>query len=202
MATMGETQVWEPVTPTGTALALLIVTCIFSVLIMIVLPLRFFIRMYTRCLGFEDWLMFAGFVSIYPAPNPFSTSSTSENSGTWYFINSSFSVFWLEKGTTSNDWRSYLGRCTHPKWFYHIRLLHRHWITRLKDQCPPNDPVRFGYSLLANDIRNKHSTNQMLHLVDFDQADNTKQIPLPTLHTIRHLSRRWYRLILRCVASL
>ncbi|TID15305.1 hypothetical protein E6O75_ATG08558 [Venturia nashicola] len=61
---MGETQVWEPITPTGTALALLIVTCVFSVLIIIVLPLRFYIRLYTRCLGFEDWLMFAGFVDV------------------------------------------------------------------------------------------------------------------------------------------
>ncbi|RDI80810.1 hypothetical protein Vi05172_g9213 [Venturia inaequalis] len=64
MATMGETQAWEPITPTGTALVLLIVTCIFSVLIMIVLPLRFYIRLYTRCLGFEDWLMLAGFVDV------------------------------------------------------------------------------------------------------------------------------------------
>lgn len=70
MATLGEAQVWEPITPTGTALVLLIVTCIFSVLIMIVLQLRFYIRVYTRCLGFEDWLMFAGFVSNFPTPTP------------------------------------------------------------------------------------------------------------------------------------
>lgn len=75
MATMGETQAWEPITPTGTALVLLIVTCIFSVLIMVVLPLRFYIRLYTRCLGFEDWLMLAGFVSYIFFPKPFSTSS-------------------------------------------------------------------------------------------------------------------------------
>lgn len=58
-----DTEVWSAVKPDGTALALLTVACVFSFLVMIVLPLRFYIRVSTRCLGFEDWLMFAGFVS-------------------------------------------------------------------------------------------------------------------------------------------
>lgn len=97
---------------------------------------------------------------------------------------------------------SYLGRCDCPKWIHHVRLLHRHRIAGLKDKHRPDDSVRLGRSLLANDIRNKHSTDQMFHPVDFDQIDDTKQVPLSTLHFIRHLCRRLHSLILRCAASM
>ncbi|CAN8100030.1 unnamed protein product [Discula destructiva] len=59
-----ETEVWTAIKPEGTALALLVTTCIFTILIFIVLPLRFYTRLSTRTLGFEDWLMFAGFVDV------------------------------------------------------------------------------------------------------------------------------------------
>jgi hypothetical protein len=57
------TTVYEPIQPEGLALALLVVTIVFTALSTIVVGLRFYVRVSLNLFAVEDWLMLAGWVS-------------------------------------------------------------------------------------------------------------------------------------------
>lgn len=58
------TTKYEPIQPEGLALALLVVTIVFTILSSIMAGLRFYVRISLRSFGVDDWLMLAGWVSL------------------------------------------------------------------------------------------------------------------------------------------
>ncbi|KAF7560391.1 hypothetical protein G7046_g3757 [Stylonectria norvegica] len=56
------TTEFEPVQPEGLALALLVVTILFTILSSIIVCLRFYVRYSMHAFSFEDWLMLAGWI--------------------------------------------------------------------------------------------------------------------------------------------
>jgi hypothetical protein len=65
------TDSWEPVHPEGLALALYITTGVLSVLCTIVVGFRTYIRTLNSCIGLDDYLMCAGWVSkLYGMKHP------------------------------------------------------------------------------------------------------------------------------------
>lgn len=63
ISAMAEDVGWEPVEPKGLALGTYATTVILSVLCTIVVLMRTFVRARNRCLGTDDHLMVAGWVS-------------------------------------------------------------------------------------------------------------------------------------------
>ncbi|KAH7176343.1 hypothetical protein EDB81DRAFT_897649 [Dactylonectria macrodidyma] len=56
------TTVFEPIRPEGLALAMMVVTIVFTVLSSIVVGLRFYVRISLHAFAVEDWLMLAGWI--------------------------------------------------------------------------------------------------------------------------------------------
>lgn len=57
---MADATVWRPVKPEGLAATILGVTILFTIICLVVVALRVYLRLKLRFFGPEDWLMCAG----------------------------------------------------------------------------------------------------------------------------------------------